>query len=313
MAADSVRILLVEDDEDDFVLTRDLLADGFGARATVDWVRTTAAGMERLTMLHYDVALLDHNLGSGTGVELLREATARGCRTPVIMLTGQDDRATDLEAMHAGAADYLVKGRVTGDMLERAIRYARERHRLLEEISALSLTDELTGLSNRRGFLTLADQRLQLLERRGSWCMLAFADVDGLKLTNDSMGHEAGDRLIVDAARVLCSTFRGTDLVARMGGDEFVVLADDVVEDVQVVLDRLDRQVAAHNAARGRAGGAQPWLSISVGALTFRAGPPGTLQQVIAEADARMLQCKATRRPAGSERSTHPYLVPIGS
>ena len=69
--------------------------------------------------------------------------------------------------MHAGAADYLVKGRVTGEMLERAIRYARERHRLLEEISALSLKDELTGLHNRRAFMTMADQRLQLLERGG--------------------------------------------------------------------------------------------------------------------------------------------------
>src|SRR5688572_32602181 len=92
------------------------------------------------------------------------------------MLTGQTDRATDLNAMHAGAADYLVKGRVTGDLLERAIRYARERHRLLAEISALSLTDELTGLHNRRAFLTMADQRLQLLERTGSQCLLIFAD-----------------------------------------------------------------------------------------------------------------------------------------
>ena len=125
--------------------------------------------------------------------------------TPVIMLTGQADRTTDLNAMHAGAADYLVKGRVTSDMLERAIRYARERHRLLEEISALSLTDELTGLHNRRAFLTMADQRLQLLERGASLCLLIFADVDGLKAANDTMGHEAGDRLLVDAARALQS------------------------------------------------------------------------------------------------------------
>jgi diguanylate cyclase (GGDEF)-like protein len=294
-----VRVLLVEDDEDDYVLTRDLLAEGFGAPVSVVWAGTRADGLQRLTHDHFDVALLDYNLGSETGIELLREARARGCRTPVIMLTGQDDRATDLNAMHAGAADYLVKGRVTGDMLERAIRYARERHRLLEEISALSLTDELTGLHNRRAFMTMADQRLQLLERGGALCLLIFADVDGLKAVNDTIGHEAGDRLLVDAARVLKAAFRRTDLVARMGGDEFVVLADGASEaDVQLVLDKLQEQIDLRNAA---AEPGAPKLSISTGALSFNAGPSVTLADLIAAADARMLACKHTRRrPSGT-------------
>jgi len=292
----TVRVLLVEDDEDDYVLTRDLLAEGFGASFTVAWASTRAAGLERLTQDQFDVALLDYNLGSETGIDLLHEARARGCRTPVIMLTGQDDRATDLNAMHAGAADYLVKGRVTGDMLERAIRYARERHRLLEEISALSLTDELTGLHNRRAFMTMADQRLQLLERGGSVCLLIFADVDGLKAANDTIGHEAGDRLLVDAARALQSAFRRTDLVARMGGDEFVVLADGATEaDTQSVLAKLQEQIDERNAS---AEPGAPKLSISTGALSFSAGPTVRLLDLIAEADALMLACKNTRRRA---------------
>ena len=296
MHDDAVRVLLVEDDEDDYVLTRDLLAEGFGARVTVEWASSRTAGLERLTEGQFDVALLDYNLGSETGIDLLREARARGCRTPVIMLTGQDDRATDLNAMHAGAADYLVKGRVTGDMLERAIRYARERHRLLEEISALSLEDELTGLHNRRAFMTMADQRLQLLERTGALCLLIFADVDNLKAANDTMGHEAGDRLLVDAARVLQAAFRRTDLVARMGGDEFVVLADGATEqDVQHVLAKVQHQIDVRNA---NAEPGAPMLSISAGALCFSAGPAVRLQDLIAEADSRMLACKNTRRRA---------------
>ncbi len=310
MSSEVVRILLVEDDEDDHVLTGNLLSDGFGSRFTLDWVQDTTAGLERLTTRTYDVALVDYNLGSNTGIELLRDAVARGCHTPVIMLTGQNDRATDLAAMHAGAADYLVKGRVTGDMLERSIRYARERHRLLAEISALSLTDELTGLSNRRGFFTMADQRLQLLERRETQCVLIFCDVDGLKQANDRLGHEAGDRLLVDSARVLCTTFRSTDLVARLGGDEFVVLADDVSEPTEWVVARLERQIAARNAS---AGPQAPWLSISVGALAFRAGPSTSLAGLIAEADELMLECKAGRRHAGdgSARRTQPRLMAI--
>jgi two-component system, cell cycle response regulator len=296
MHDDVVRVLLVEDDEDDYVLTRELLAEGFGGRFTVEWARTRASGLELLTEEQFDVALLDFNLGRETGLDLLREARARGCRTPVIMLTGQDDRATDLNAMHAGAADYLVKGRVTSDMLERAIRYARERHRLLEEISALSLTDELTALHNRRAFMTMADQRLQLLERGASLCLLIFADVDGLKAANDTMGHEAGDRLLVDAARVLQAAFRRTDLVARMGGDEFVVLADGATEqDVHNVLAKLQQQIALRNEI---AGAGVPRLSISTGVLCFNAGPSVKLNDLIAEADARMLVDKNTRRRA---------------
>ena len=296
MRTDSLplRVLLVEDDEDDFILTRDLLAEGFDGRVSVEWSSTYAEGLARLTDGGFEVALVDNNLGRETGIDLLRAACARGCRIPVVMLTGQDDHATDLEAMHAGAADYLVKGRVTPDMLERAIRYARERQRLLDQINSLSLTDELTGLHNRRAFFTIAEQRLQMLERRGAPCLLLFADVDRLKETNDTLGHEAGDRLLTDAAGVLRAAFRRTDLVARLGGDEFVVLADDADDEhVGVVLARLQRTIDHRNA---EADADVPQLSISVGALAFNAGPSVRLPELLANADARMLKCKSVRR-----------------
>jgi diguanylate cyclase (GGDEF)-like protein len=93
--------------------------------------------------------------------------------------------------------------------------------------------------------MTMADQRLQLLERGASLCLLIFADVDGLKAANDTIGHEAGDRLLVDAARALQAAFRRTDLVARMGGDEFVVLADGASDDdVQLLLQKLQESLA---------------------------------------------------------------------
>lgn len=292
-----VRVLLVDDDEDDALLTRATLADGFGDRFSMDWAGTYARGLEGLTTGGYDVALVDYNLGRETGIELLRSATARGCRTPIIMLTGQSDRATDLDAMHAGAADYFVKGRVTGDMLERSIRYARERHRLLEEIRSLSLSDELTGLGNRRAFFTFGEQRLQSMERMESLGVLIFADVDGLKEVNDSLGHEFGDALLIDAARVLRTSFRRTDLIARLGGDEFVVLADlSAEEDIELVCERLQHHVEIQNASLI---GDCPRLSISAGAICFRGSSAISLQELVAEADARMLQQKkcGRRRP----------------
>jgi diguanylate cyclase (GGDEF)-like protein len=288
-----IRVLLVEDDEDDYLLTCELLDDGYDGRVRIDWASTYEEGLALLGEARHDIALLDHNLGSHTGIDLLREAGGSACPVPVIMLTGQADRETDLNAMRTGAADYLVKGRVSGDLLERSIRYARERRRLLEEIRSLSLSDELTGLGNRRAFFTMADQRLQLLERRRVLCLLVFADIDGLKTVNDTLGHEAGDRMLIGAARVLRATFRRTDLVARLGGDEFVVMADDAAEeDVDTVLDRLTEHAAEWNAESG-----EPFsLSISAGAVCFRAGPSTQLQELVAEADARMLRCKQQRR-----------------
>jgi len=288
-------VLLVDDDEDDFLLTRSMLAE-CGEPFVVEWASTPATGLDKLTTGAYDVALVDHNLGGSTGIELLGEACARGCRIPVIMLTGQPDRETDLRAMRAGAADFLVKGRVNGDLLERAIRYARERHRLLEEIRSRSLTDELTGLSNRRAFFALAEQQVRLLQRRGACGLLVFADVDGLKHANDTIGHDAGDRLLVDAAHVLSATFRHSDLVARLGGDEFTVLAGDAEEvHFQVVLDRLQYHIDRRNAEVAEPA---PRLSISAGALCFKASRSTRLTELMAEADALMMECKRKRRAA---------------
>jgi diguanylate cyclase (GGDEF)-like protein len=295
----AVRVLLVDDDEDDLLLTRSMLSD-CGEEFVIEWASTPAAGLDKLTTGAYDVALVDHNLGGSTGIELLGEACAHGCRIPIIMLTGQPDRETDLRAMRAGAADYLVKGRVTADLLERAIRYARERHRLLQEIQSRSLTDELTGLSNRRAFFALAEQQVRLLHRRGASGLLVYADVDGLKQANDTIGHDAGDRLLVDAAHVLRATFRHSDVVARLGGDEFTALAGDAEEDhLQVVLDRLQYHIDRRNA---EVADSAPRLSISVGALCFKASRSTRLPELMAEADALMMECKRKRRAAMVQR-----------
>src|SRR5262245_54933775 len=107
-----VRVLLVEDDEDDYFLTRELLRDIPGNGHVLDWVTDYDSGLEAVCRGEHDVYLLDYRLGARTGVELLREAAARGCAGPAIILTGQGERESDLEAMRAGAADFLVKGRI---------------------------------------------------------------------------------------------------------------------------------------------------------------------------------------------------------
>ncbi len=124
-----LRVLLVEDDEEDFMLTRDLLDDITVFECALQWAGSYAAAKEALSAKTFDVCLIDYRLGERTGLDLLRETIGEGCRTPMILLTGQDDRAVDLEAMKAGAADYLIKGRIDAGLLERTIRYALERKR----------------------------------------------------------------------------------------------------------------------------------------------------------------------------------------
>jgi len=124
-----VRVLLVEDDEDDFVITRDLLSEMAGRRFTLDWAKTFEQALESMALNGHDVCLVDYRLGPQNGIELLRAALECGCQAPVILLTGAGEHQIDLEAMRAGAADYLVKTELQSNTLERSIRYALQRKR----------------------------------------------------------------------------------------------------------------------------------------------------------------------------------------
>jgi anti-anti-sigma factor len=135
MDAEPLRILLIDDDEDSLVITRGLLARARGAAFRVEWVSTAEAGLVALREGRHDVCLLDYRLGAEDGLALLRRAVAEGCRTPIIMLTSQGDHEVDLQAMKAGAADYLVKGALDGQHLERSLRYAVERRELLDALA----------------------------------------------------------------------------------------------------------------------------------------------------------------------------------
>jgi len=136
MDNDAIRVLLVDDDEDDYVLTRDLFYEIDGASFELEWVASYDAGAEAISHNQHDVYLLDYSLSKRNGLELLRFAIANGCKAPIILLTGQGDHKIDIEAMKAGAADYLKKGQIGAPLLERSIRYAIERKRAEQIIRA---------------------------------------------------------------------------------------------------------------------------------------------------------------------------------
>jgi signal transduction histidine kinase len=131
--AAKINVLVVEDDEDDFVLTSSLLAEIYTGNFVPEWVKTYEDAIKRVCENHYDICLLDYRLGAHDGLELLRHARQRGCDAPVILLTGQGDLEVDMQAMKAGASDYLVKGQINAANLERSIRYAIQQKQMAEE------------------------------------------------------------------------------------------------------------------------------------------------------------------------------------
>ncbi len=131
---DPIRILMLDDDEDDFVVVRSLLASIGASRYRLDWVSNCEDAVTVMNRLPYDLYLFDYQLGSHTGVELLTRMTRQGSLTPVILLTGHEDLETDVAAMQAGAADFLVKGQIDGRTLERSIRYAIQHTRNQAEL-----------------------------------------------------------------------------------------------------------------------------------------------------------------------------------
>lgn len=166
-----------------------------------------------------------------------------------------------------------------------------ERRRVEEEVRALSLTDDLTGLRNRRGFVLLAGQALSVEPRAGDRGLLLFADVDGLKAVNDALGHEAGDAMLRAAATVLRHSFRESDVLARVGGDEFAVYVPHTAEKPASVLARIQAEIDRMNADADL----PAWLSLSVGAIPAEPRQL-TLEELLAGADHAMYEQKRLRR-----------------
>jgi signal transduction histidine kinase len=134
MGTDAIRVLLIDDDEGDFVLTRDTLQDIDGVKYELDWVADTAAAQQQLKSTTYDVCLVDYYLGETTGLEFLKSIIAQYPYLPFILLTGIDDREIDLQAMEHGVSNFLTKDELKPVPLERAIRYAVERSRHIREL-----------------------------------------------------------------------------------------------------------------------------------------------------------------------------------
>ncbi|MEH2306150.1 sensor domain-containing diguanylate cyclase [Nostoc sp.] len=188
------------------------------------------------------------------------------------------------------------------DALRRLTRQVIAQMELIQEIRnrkqseiegrQLSLTDDLTGLHNRRGFFVMAEQQLKIAHRMRLLCWVIFIDLDGLKQINDTLGHDMGDALIVDAGRLLKQSFRNSDIVARLGGDEFIVFISSYFKDADSIQAYLQINIANFNQQQNRS----YELSMSMGIERYSPESNMSLEQLIARSDELMYAHKRLKR-----------------
>jgi two-component system cell cycle response regulator len=279
-------ILLVEDDPADLRRFREITA---GMDPGVDLVHTACLddALERLDGHQFDAIFISVSADAGS----VRRVLEHTVDAPIVVVTSRTNDSLVLQALQAGADDYLVKEDLNRDTLRNVLQCAIARGIWRSHIYALSLIDDLTELYNRRGFMTLGEQQLKIAHRTGAGVNLAFADLDALKFINDNFGHSEGDRALRDMATILKIAFhRGSDLIARIGGDEFAVLwianpslsADTARMRLKSALD------SYKNAAK------LPYpLSVSIGLCQYHPDFSNPLTEMLSEGDRRMYEEKS--------------------
>ena len=312
---DTPRILIVEDDEDQRALVAEALALYYGPQGAG---RIVAVGTGREALAQdlgsFDIVLQDYHLPDITGLDLVTQILERA-DLPVIFVTGENDAVIAAEAIGRGAQDYVVK---LGDYLfaipvvvdknlrqhevrKENERLQQQRKDMLEELRVKNLqlqesmakletmaaTDHLTGVANRRRFAELLLRSFDEARRYGFDLSCCMCDLDHYKQLNDALGHQVGDQILQITAEVICQSLRSSDVVARYGGDEFVLLLPHTaMERAVAVGQRIRDQLAIRT---GRFGEAGRRLSMSIGIASLKADGPATGDELVAMADRALI------------------------
>ena len=287
MRPSNLKILIVDDEE----TVSSFLVSLLSKRGHE--CQTARDGMEALQKINkssFDSAVIDVVIPLMDGISLTKELLKLYPNLPVMIMTGHADDHSAESAIGAGAREFIRKPFFIDEFILRFDKMIRD-HRGEEALLALSLTDELTGLYNRRRFFVLTEQCLKVAIRTKKRSLLLYIDMDDLKWINDHYGHNEGDHALIDLAGILKKTFRDSDIIARMGGDEFVVLLESTGENDEILMTRLYENIKDHHAEGTR----RYKLSISVGAAQFDSENPISIDELLSKADTLMYAQKRKR------------------
>jgi diguanylate cyclase (GGDEF)-like protein len=294
--ANVISILLVGDDEDDISRLGHFFARSQTLEIISAHVDSLARAHEYLSTQKPDLIMLDLSLPEIVADRTLAGMVAAAPEVPVLVVTGTNNEAEGARAVALGAQDYLVKGQFDEAALFRAVHNAIERQGRMLSLRQ-SVTDELTGLLNRRGLFLLAEHHLKSAFRLQRSSLILSIDVDSLTALNEKFGRAAGDQALQAAGRLIRGTCRAADIVARLEGDEYVVLGLCAGDDsAQVVAHRLQDAVANHNQQ------AEPdqRLSLSCGALCVLHDAFETVESLLAKGEEALSAHRAQRRGGGA-------------
>ncbi len=285
------KILLIDDDSAmaEFI---GFMVSAFRLEAfTVEYAADFDSGLQRLLSGAYAICLLDYHLGERDGLELLKEAKARNCATPVILLTGDSREETDIAAMEGGAIDFIEKFELNPRLLERAVRYALKMSAAVAQLQEQASHDELTQLANRGEFDRRLVEECQRSLRFQRPLALVMMDLNRFKQINDTCGHLVGDEVLRHVAALLAGQIRRGDCLARYGGDEFALLMIETdLRSAQVAASRL-RAALVEKPCRNAAGVSAMELGLSTGVAAWPE-TAATLDVLVSTADAALYETK---------------------
>ncbi len=278
-------ILIVDDDEK--------LLDIFKTALSLEGYRCETAGsaeyaLELINKIPFDILITDIKMPGATGFELTEKAKKIRPDMAVIIMTAYIEEFAYNGALEVGASDFIKKPFTMKELIARIQHVKRQ-----EEIRVLSFTDDLTGLYNRRGFFTLVEQQLKLFKRQMKGIYMLYADVDNLKEINDILGHKEGDMALIDVANILRKNYREADIIARIGGDEFVVIPVETTGDnIDIISSRLQKGLKIHNAEKNH----KYKLAISVGIAYYNPENPCSVDELLVRADKAMYEQKMHKK-----------------
>jgi len=249
----NIALLLIENDP---AIAEHIVALLAGSRFTAIDVTSAdgfSAAQKHLVAGNVDIILADLDLPDSHGLEILGKIHEKKEDLPIIVMAGPDEKELMIEAVQSGAQDYLIKGQIDEDRLVRSILYVLERHSLIRELEEVSITDTMTGLYNKRGFMALAQKHLGLAARFDNVMWLIYMEMDNLSWIRDNLGQEEGDNALTDMSDMLRKTFRESDVLARIGDCEFAIIAvNEVDANSQQMAARIRENINKFNAKTGR-------------------------------------------------------------
>jgi diguanylate cyclase (GGDEF)-like protein/putative nucleotidyltransferase with HDIG domain len=257
MNKEKLSILIADDKPAVLKNVKEVLSRSKDIKYKLEAVRSGEDTLKKAAGNHYDLVILNENLPDKSGISMLQELYKRKLGIPVIMIVAEGREKVGVKAMDKGAYDFLTHEEVRTVALSRAIRRVMHRIKLendiresLRKMEKLAIRDGLTGLFNHRHFKDVIKKEFKKSKRYGQPMSCIMIDLDYFKAVNDNFGHQFGDHVLVNAAKILKKLVRDTDFVARYGGEEFfIILPNTELKGAYILAERI-RSAFASNVFR---------------------------------------------------------------